>query len=333
MQNFALSYMKNSQKAVFTIAVGKPIYIQMAVNLARSFKHWHRNSSIRFVLATDQKHLIPPDLLDIEIIELELGQYGQGFSPKIHLDRIAPAEQNLFVDADCLCVGSLESVFDRFAGHAVSVVGKTISDGEFFGDVGEVCRQFKINELPKFVGGIYYFEKGPVSERVYATARELEPKYDQIGLVRLRNRPNEEPLMAIAMALHGQTPIPDDGTIKAEPMHYPSGVEADVFQGSASLWNLPQDTKYLSNWHLTEAHPLIVHFHCAYAERDPYTREVIKLEKVMANGWSLWAASAYASVTCSAPQAAFRLMKDTWRPIYRKLFGVRSVVKSQRIID
>ena len=133
------------------------------------------------------------------------------------------------------------------------------------------------------------------------------------------------------MSMHGQTPIPDDGTIKAEPMHYPCGVEADVFQGKASLWNLPKDPRYLSNWHLTEAHPLIVHFHCDGTESDPYTREVIKLEKVMAKGWPLWAASAYASVIYSAPQAAFRFTKDTFRPLYRKLFGVRSISKSKRI--
>ncbi len=118
-------------KLVLTIATGKSIYIQMAVNLARSFKWWHKNSDIKFAIATDQAYLIPPDLSDILIIELQPNQYGQGFSPKLHLDKISPADNTLFVDADCLCVGSLESVFDRCKGHTVSVIGKTILEGDF----------------------------------------------------------------------------------------------------------------------------------------------------------------------------------------------------------
>lgn len=148
-----------TQRAVLTIATGKPIYIQMAVNLARSFKWWHRNSSIRFIIVTDQKRSIPSDLSDIKVIELQPGQYGQGFSPKLYLDKLAPAEQTLFIDADCLCVGSLESVFNRFAKHAVSVVGGTISEGEWFGDVAALCQRFGVEALPKFNGGIYYLEK------------------------------------------------------------------------------------------------------------------------------------------------------------------------------
>jgi len=83
-------------KLVLTIATGKSIYIQMAVNLARSFKWWHKNSDIKFAIATDQAYLIPPDLSDILIIELQPNQYGQGFSPKLHLDKISPADNTLF---------------------------------------------------------------------------------------------------------------------------------------------------------------------------------------------------------------------------------------------
>ena len=50
------------EKAVITLATGKDIYINMAVNLARSFKRWHSDSSIEFFLATDQVNLIPEDI-------------------------------------------------------------------------------------------------------------------------------------------------------------------------------------------------------------------------------------------------------------------------------
>ncbi|MFN5966424.1 MAG: hypothetical protein ACK46E_15105, partial [Pseudanabaena sp.] len=110
---------------------------------------------------------MPPDLSDILIIELQPNQYGQGFSPKLHLDKISPADNTLFVDADCLCVGSLESVFDRCKGHTVSVIGKTILEGDFFGDVQSIRKRFSLNYLPYFVGGLYYFEKGDFRSGYY----------------------------------------------------------------------------------------------------------------------------------------------------------------------
>jgi hypothetical protein len=323
---------KYSNRAVLTIATGKPIYIQMAVNLARSFKWWHKDSDIRFVLATDLKNLLPQDLSDLEVIELQPGQLGQGFSPKLYLDTLAPAERTLFIDADCLCVGSLESVFDRFAGRKVSVIGKTITEGEFFGDVESVRRQFNLKYLPYFVGGIYYLEKGEISTKVYETARALEARYDEIGLVRLRGRPNEEPLMAISMSIHEQTPIIEDGSIKAEPMFYPSGMNVDVIKGNATLWNSPSHPLHCFTWSLTRANPLIVHFHCGNAERSPYTRECLKLEMVIEDNWNPFFANIYAFLKLSVPQIVIDFLKDTFRPSYRKIFGVRPVRLSERVV-
>lgn len=324
--------MRVLDRAVFSLATGKPVYIQMAVNLARSFKWWHKDSSIRFVLATDQKDLIPPDLSDIEVIELQPGQYGQGFSPKLHLDKVAPAYQTLFIDADCLCVSSLEPVFDRFAGHAVSVVGGTISKGEWFGDVAAVCQRFGVAGLPKFNGGIYYLEKGEVSDRVYATARELEPQYDEIGLVRLRNRPNDELLMAIAMALHNQTPIPDDGSIFSDPQACPGGLFIDVLRGKSHLINPPAPHPKHQAWYpFTEVHPILVHFLGHHTTIYPYKREELRLTLAAAKGWPIWAANLWATLFCSIPRLSDRTIKNLLRPAYRQFFGKRPVPISDRM--
>ncbi|MUG94043.1 hypothetical protein F7734_17260 [Scytonema sp. UIC 10036] len=322
----------NQSKAVLTIATGKLIYIQMAVNLARSFKWWHKNSSIKFVLATDQKHLLPEDLLDIEIIELQPGEYGYGFSPKLYLDKLAPAKHTLFIDADCLCVNSLDSVFERFAGHAVSVVGGTISQGEWFGDVARVCQRFKVAVLPKFNGGVYYLEKGELSDRVYSTARELEPQYDEIGLVRLRNRPNDELLMAIAMALHNQTPIPDDGSIMSDPQACPGALFIDVLRGKSRLLNPPAPHPKHQAWYpFTEVNPVIVHFLGDYTTKYPYKREEFKLLLAGSEGWPIRAADLWATVFRTIPLLSIQILKNTLRPAYRKLFGTRRIAVSERL--
>ena len=324
--------MQTTEKAVITIATGKPIYIEMAVNLARSFKWWHKNSSIEFYLATDHQDLIPNDLKNIEIIELKPGQFGEGFSPKLHLDKLAPTAKTLFIDADCLCVGSLEPVFERFSGHAVSVIGKTISEGQWFGNVTSILQQFELTALPKFNGGIYYLEKGEKSNRVYLTARELEPQYDHLGLVRLRNRPNDELLMAIAMAIHNQTPIPDDGSIMSDPQACPGNLSINVLHGNARLVNPLASHPLHQDWYpFNEVNPTLVHFLGHHTEIYPYKREELKLSLVMAQGLPLWVADIWATMFCSIPHLAIRYFKNLFRPIYRKLFGTRLVSFSGRV--
>ncbi len=322
----------NINKAVLTVATGKPIYMQMAVNLARSFKWWHKNSDIKFLLATDQAHLIPSDLSDIQIIELQPNQYGKGFSPKLYLDKMSPADKTLFLDADCLCFAPLEPVFDRFNGHSVSVVGKTVLEGDFSGDVQSIRKQFCLEYLPWFVGGLYYFERGDLCTKIFDSARSLEPKYDKIGLIRLRNRPNEEPLISIAMSMHGQIPVAEDGSIKAEPMFYPSGMVVDVIKGKATLYNHKDDAQYSHVWGINQSEPLIVHFHCSNTERYQYKSECLKLEKVIIEQWNHNFASMYAFVKFALPELGIYCFKQTFRPLYRQIFGTRPVRQSERII-
>jgi hypothetical protein len=321
-------------RAVLTIATGKPSYVQMAINLARSFKWWHKNSSIQFVVATDQKNLIPPDLLSIKIIELQPGQYGQGFSPKLHLDQVAPAEHTLFIDADCLCVGSLEPIFEQFAGHAVSAIGGTISRGEWFGDIAAVCQKFGVPALPKFNGGIYYLEKGEVSHQVYTTARKLEPQYDKIGLVRLRNHPNDELLLAIAMALHNQTVIPDDGSILSDPQACPGDLSIDVLRGKSQLVNPRKPHPKHQDWYpFNKVHPCVVHFLGGHTMGLPYKGEALRLNLLLNKGWPLWAIDALATILYSLPHLFVRstdLIKNYLRPTYHRFFGVREIPVSDR---
>jgi hypothetical protein len=300
----------------------------MAVNLARSFKLWHKDSDIKFAIATDKAQLIPPDLSDIQIIELQPNQYGQGFSPKLHLDEISPVDKTLFIDADCLCYGSLEPVFDKFAEHSVSVIGDIISQGEFFGDVARICEQFQVESLPRFVGGIYYFDNGEISKKVFDTARSLEQKYDQIGLVRLRGHANEEPLMAIAMALHGQSPIIDDGSIKADRMSYQPKIISDVINGKAKMWN--QADEFPTWVNLTKAEPLIVHFNGHYINYEPYNSEVIRLKKVVVDGWLDIFARIYTLLLITFPETIILYLKNVLRPIFRRLFGTRKITQGVR---
>ena len=314
-----------SRFSILSIATGSPLYLQLAVNLARSFKWWHRDSEISFALATDQAHRLPDDLQDIDIIDVAPGQFGQGFSPKLYLNQLAPAPHTLFVDADCLCTGPLNEAFDRFAGHDVSVIGRAISEGEWFGDVATVLKRFELSSMPRFNGGVYYLEKGPTSTAIFETAQALEKDYDDIGFQRLRTRPNDEVLLSVAMALHEQAPVPEDGTIMNSTLASPGGMKIDTLRGVSRLYN-PESHPDHNDWYAQEElNPTLVHFLGHQTAQYPYRREALRLKRVMADGWPVPLADAWAASTYSAPYLLKEKSKDLLRPVYHKLFGTRPI--------
>ncbi len=319
-------------KSVLTLAVGKQLYIDMAVALARSFHIWNKDSGIEFYIATDNKKLIAVDVLKwVKVIELQPGELGEGFSPKLHLDKIAPTHQTLFIDSDCLIVKPLISIFDKMEGKSVSVVGNFISDGEWFGDVKSVCQKVCVDKISKFNGGLYYLEKSEITTKVYDKARELEPKYDEIGLVRLRNKPNDELLMALAMAYYDQVPIPEDGKILGELVNFQSGIQINVLKGTCTLKNNPKHPNYQPSWPLQVGNPIVVHFLGDHTNKFPYLREKRILQELFENKKSASVSKVIAFFSVTLPFTSVGVLKNTFRPIYHFIFGFRKVAQSARI--
>lgn len=320
-------------KNVLTIATGKKLYVDLAVNLARSFWYWNKNANIIFYIVTDAEEFLPLDVKAfVKIITIKKDELGKGFTPKLYLDKLAPSGQTLFIDSDCLIYGNLDIVFNTFKGHDVSVIGTLISDTEWFGDIKTICKNFNIPHLPQFNGGVYYLENGDNAGKVYQKARELEQQYDEIGFVRLRGRPNDEVLMALAMQLFKQTPIKEDGSIMSEFVNFQSGVKSDLLNGKAVLYNIPSHPRYNRLCPLTIARPLIVHYLGNFNQLHPYLTEV-KILELLATGKSTTTAKAIAHLTVNFPYQVRHLTKRIFRPIYRLLFGFRPIQKSERIID
>ena len=319
------------RRAAITIATGKPIYLAMAINLARSFLFWHRHSDIAFYIVLDRAVTLPADLDCVRVIRVKPGELGHGYSAKLHLDQVAPAEKTLFIDADCLCVGNLSSVFDRFSGHDVSVVGGTIANGEWFGDVAKICSQLNLQYLPKFVGGVYYLEPGAKANAVYARARLLEPDYDKLGLVRLREQPNDELLMAIAMALEGCEALPDDGSISGDLFYYPVILELSTFFGKCRLFDPRPMNPSHQSWRVGgEIRPLIVHFLGGLNSGWEYKAEAKMLSMVSEWGISPAMASLLTTWSYKFPAKLKFETKAMLRPMFHRLLGPRKMKPANR---
>jgi hypothetical protein len=239
----------------------------------------------------------------------------------------------LFIDSDCLIYGDLTQVFEKFKGHNVSVVGNYITSGEWFGDVTAVCKKFNIKHLPKFNGGVYYLEKSPKTTQVYEAARTLETQYDDIGFVRLRGRPNDEVIMALAMELHQETPIADDGDIMGEFFNFSSGIKSDLLKGYVELYNDPHHSTYKKEWHLTLAKPIIVHYLGHHNQVMPYIKEVKLLNYIFNDGWPAGIARFYTFLQVSLPFTVAMMLKNIFRPLYHTLIGTRKIKQSERVID
>jgi hypothetical protein len=319
-------------KNILTIATGKKIYVDLAINLARSFHKWNENSGISFLIATDLPQLIPADIAHFsQIIKIDPDQFGRGFSPKLHLDQLAPIGQTLFIDSDCLIFGDISFIFERFKGKAVSVLGGYIRDGEWFGDIGQICRKFNITKIPKFNGGIYYIENGETAKRVYAKARDLEKQYDEIGFKRLRNLPNDEVVMALSMELNEMTPVFDDGKVMSDPQACPGGYKIDLIKGKCYLINPPYPHPKHQLWYPFEkVEPVIFHFLGYYTQHYPYQREIRRLQQFTAKKLNVFT-EASIRVKVEYPQRILSLLKDIFRPLFRMMFGIRHIKTSERI--
>lgn len=319
-------------KNIITIASGKALYLNLAINLARSFYYWNKQTEIKFYIVTDQPNLIPIDVLEyIEIIKIKSGEFGEGFSTKLHLDKLAPHGQTLFIDSDCLIFGNLEWVFDRFKGKEVTVVGGYINEGDWFGDIQDICLKYKLPHIPKFNGGIYYIEKGKIASKVYEDARELEKIYGQIGFKKLRNRPNDEVIMALAMQLNSMSPTIDDGTIMSDPQACQGGYEIDVINGKCHLINPQKPDPLHQEWYpFTKVSPIIFHFLGYYSQHYPYQREVLRLKLKMENRLNPLS-ELLTKFKIEYPERSKIFIRDLLRPLYRIIFGTNEIKKSARL--
>jgi hypothetical protein len=322
----------NSARNILTIATGKKLYLDMAVNLARSFRLWNSGNDIKFYLATDQPAGLPADVKDfVETIALQPGELGDGFSPKLHLDKLAPEGQTLFIDSDCLIYGDIKPVFEKFAGHPVSVVGHYISSGEWFGDVGAICKKYKVMSMPKFNGGIYYLENGEKAKKLYELARQLEQQYDEIGFVPLRNRPNDEVIISLAMALNDETPFIDDGTIMSDPLSCPGKFKTDVLNGKTFLENPPNPSPLHQDWYPFEkVSPLIIHFLGHHVQSYQYKKDAYRLSKLHQSSIS-FAEKLKSDLFIEWPMRARAAFKNMLRPLYKLIFGTRRIKPSERL--
>jgi hypothetical protein len=258
----------SNKRGVVTIALGKPRFIEMAKWLGMSLR----------LNAPDLPAAVLTDSSDPELSTLfthvvpyrpEMGKYME---PKFHLDRFSPFDESFYTDSDCLVLNDLGAFFDVFKGHYFGIPGwryLSRDDSDAAVDVPFVLDHFGIEALPKFNGGCYYFRRCAEATAFFDTARKLLADAETL---RIGFYPgggfSDEPLFALALALHGLRLTPTGTRGAWTPLNSRGPIHLDVLAGTCHFWKEG-----------VVVHPDIVHFPAGYRECYAYPREVWKLKR------------------------------------------------------
>jgi hypothetical protein len=253
-QSFDKSY------SVITVATNNLKYVEFALNCTQSvLLHNDINVYIISNLSFDISAYLQKN---VKIVKADEEQAALGIGIKTYINQYIQTEHTLFIDSDCLCLGSLKPIFEAFTGKDVSVVGTIVKSAEWCGDqqAKVIEEQFGIKQLPRFNGGLYYLKMGEKTNLIFELAQSIIPNYDTFGFNRIKNRwINEEGLIAIAMMMHKQTPIVDDGRYMTD-LSTDSHPQLNVLKGIKLLKNPPLGKPRHRAWYPAVYSPIVLHF-------------------------------------------------------------------------
>ncbi len=298
----------NPAKTVFTVALGKIKYFEMALTLARSFLANNISPDLQFWIYTDTSRALPRYLRHkVKLKPLAATWASPGLGFKINFDQFAPLGPSLFIDCDCLVTSDLQHVFEKFDGSGIGVTGFSIAKGEWCGvDVAKVLTATGLQSMPRFNGGLYYIDRrNPLVTRIFEHARKEQERYDSLGFARLGKQMNDEPLNSLALAKFDIRPISDDGSIMSD-VNCDVGSRVDALGFGATIVNYPVGHPGHKWWYANSvAHPSIVHYG-SHVHRSIFVRrEALKLKAYC--DWSL-----SRNLVARVADPAFRLVSAAW---------------------
>ncbi len=187
------------KRIVYTLAVGKPKYAECAMGLARSLKLI--GDTTTRVIITDIKGYAWDRYFD-QVLEPQTTMEWIQFAKLTALDR-TDADQVLFIDSDCLVFKRLDPIFDYCAGKGLCVQGVHVTSGEWLGKVEDHLRVNNIQSMPRFNGGMIYYERTDACRAMIANSFEEGKNAKQSGLICDTPWITDEGAISLAMARAG----------------------------------------------------------------------------------------------------------------------------------
>lgn len=260
-------------RGFITIATGKEMYFQFAKNLLLSYKLFC-DSPLPFAIMCDRENEYTALFDDVVLFEKTEHPYFD----KFELLKIAPYDETIFIDSDCLAYGDLNQFWDYFQdADAFTASGTNYPIDSSLGlfdkdDVGPYIGQ--VHWKPDIHGGLYYIRKGEVCDAVYRECRYIAAHYDQFRWPDFCAPYADEPVLCLAMAVHGCR------AVEAFPANYGipwevTEMKCDIFTGLC---------QYATQWHPLVTDGRMIHWSVRYCKKPLYRFEVEKLNLMIKYG-------------------------------------------------
>lgn len=183
------------RRIVYTVALGRKPFAEMAMGLGRSLS------------------LIGDTTPRVIMTDIQGYDWSRYFDKVIHppkerdgLEKLTAldhtdADTVLAIDCDMIAFKRMDDIFEYCKGMTLGVQGWFVNSGKWHGgDVAETMQRFGKDQLPKFNGGLIYYERTPEAQSLIAKMRDIALDYDKYGFERYRQgKVSEEVTMMLAM--------------------------------------------------------------------------------------------------------------------------------------
>ncbi len=260
-------------RGFITIAAGQERYYELAENLLHSYK-LNCNTPMPFAILCDRENAHTA-LFD-QVILLEKPLYS--FWDKFQLLKLAPYEETIFLDADCLAYGDLNTYWEYFAnGDDFTGSGTNYpiesNKGLFFqGHLGPY--EGRVHWKPDIMGGLYFIRKGDTCNRLYDECQKICQIYDSFPWPDYCAPYGDEMVLCLAMAALGLR------ATDADPKNYGIPWEATYMKHDI-LTGLCQ---YSTDWHPLVEHGLLIHFGTVNCAKPAYIADAEKIRLMLRYG-------------------------------------------------
>lgn len=255
-------------KGFLTVATGKDIYFQIAVNLLRSYRHFSADP-LPFAIITDRENAVTAEFDDVVL----LPNASCSYLDKLELFKCLLYDTSIFVDADCLAYGDLNEFFRYFEdaddfccfGRTLPLDDKT---GWFeYDNLGLL--QSQVDYVVGLHGGVYYMRRTEACRKVFEDAKRFALNYADYGFKGRFTSPGDEPLIALSMAVNHMQPIPFPEDAMFCYWEHEHDARLDLTSGRAEVMSTAQRVR-------------LVHWGTRFCEMPVYQKQTVQLELLRA---------------------------------------------------
>lgn len=243
-----------------TIATGREEYYILAHNLLMSYR-FHSRSQVPFAVICDKENEYTADF--DKVVLMDNPKYS--VFDKLRLPELAPYDETIFIEADCLVYADLNGMWNLF------------KDGPDFGGLGiplslddkrgwirpEFLGKYTslVKEQCWHQGGVYFMRKGSLKDFML-TCEDIYLHLDDFHF----GLPNEEPIFILACMVHGYKPVKNWVDVFC---YYP---ECDITMLDILYGVLEFNLK--SDRNMVRLGAFLVHWGTSNTQEELYQREV-----------------------------------------------------------